>query len=416
MLTLERFNEIRNAKFAATDANMAIIDRLNRLNATDEEIFALPYVKPFPRGFHELRQAAADIAKARKANGTTPATPARVNRTVAKAATPATPAPVKAAPQAAAVSADADALGKLAAALNGVLKAPALDEAAVRAIVAAEVDKAIKTAGAPRRIEVKTAQAVNPISGTVHERFEDVLNCVANNEAAYLYGPAGTGKTHMAAQIAEALGLDFHYSGQLSQVYEFTGFTDANGRFQPTPFYKAFTEGGLFFLDEMDRSFPEVLTKLNGALANGLFDFPAPIGVKKMHPNFRCMAAGNTIGRGATGVYTAANCLDASSLDRFTGKFEITYDSKIEDAIDKDAADFVRVMRKAAGLAGLDVILSYRAIKGLAKFVNIYGAAKTIKTVITATLSKDDINILRSDAKMQELATKGNKYAVAFAA
>jgi hypothetical protein len=163
----------------------------------------------------------------------------------------------------------------------------------------------------------------------------------------------------------------------------------------------------------MDRSFPDVLTDLNGALANGIFDFPAPIGVKEKHPNFRCLAAGNTLGRGATGSYTAANALDASTLNRFF-MVNIDYDKRIEDAIDKEAGAFVRAMRKAADRAGLDIVLSYRQITSLVKFGDMLGLADAIKGAITAPLSRDDINNLKSNDAVRALAAEGNKYAKAF--
>lgn len=53
------------------------------------------------------------------------------------------------------------------------------------------------------------------------------------------------------------------------------------GNYQETQFFKAFTEGGLFMLDEMDASIPEVLVILNAAIANRYFDFPAPIDIGK---------------------------------------------------------------------------------------------------------------------------------------
>ena len=84
-------------------------------------------------------------------------------------------------------------------------------------------------------------------------------------------------------QVAKALGLDFYFTNAVTQEYKITGFTDANGRYQETQFYKAFKNGGLFMLDEMDASIPEVLVILNAAIANGYFDFPAPIGFVEAH-------------------------------------------------------------------------------------------------------------------------------------
>lgn len=392
MLTIELYNQLRGAHMADTEHNRALINKLNSLGVTEIEV--KEYQLPPGCKQHELRQMASDMAKTHSPSGT-------------PAATPAEPAPIKEVKMAGNDKAEA-----LLAAINGILGAPNIDMEEIKKIIDKSVDEKIKDVR-PTKIEVKTPEGTHEVKGVTHEKFQKILTLLYNGQAVYLYGPAGTGKTHLASQIAEALGLPFHYSGQLSQEYKFTGFTDAMGNFQPTPFYKAWTEGGLFFLDEMDRSFPDVLTDLNGALANGIFDFPAPIGIKKMHKDFRCLAAGNTLGRGATGAYTAANALDASTLNRFMF-VEMGYDKKIEDAIDKEAAAFVRAMRKASERAGMDIVLSYRQITALAKFGDMIGQAEAIKSAITAPLTKDDINILKGNEVLRNLAAEGNKYAKAF--
>lgn len=392
MLTIELYNQLRGAHMADTEHNRALINKLNSLGVTEIEV--KEYQLPPGCKQHELRQMASDMAKTHQASGT-------------PAATPADPAPIKEVKMTGNDKAEA-----LLAAINGILGAPNIDMEEIRKIIDKSVDEKIRNVR-PTKIEVKTPEGTHEVEGVTHEKFKVILDLIYNGQAVYLHGPAGTGKTHLASQIAEALGLPFHYSGQLSQEYKFTGFTDAMGNFQPTPFYKAWTEGGLFFLDEMDRSFPDVLTDLNGALANGIFDFPAPIGIKKMHKDFRCLAAGNTLGRGATGAYTAANALDASTLNRFMF-VEMSYDKKIEDAIDKEAAAFVRAMRKASERAGMDIVLSYRQITALAKFGDMIGQAEAIKSAITAPLTKDDINILKGNEVLRNLAAEGNKYARAF--
>ena len=131
-------------------------------------------------------------------------------------------------------------------------------------------------------------------------------------------------------QVAEALGLEFYFSNAVTQEYKITGFIDANGSFHETQFYQAFTKGGLFMLDEMDASVPEVLVMLNAAIANRYFDFPT--GLVEANENFRLIAAGNTFGTGADIEYTGRYQLDAASLDRFA-LVDIDYSTKVEAAI-----------------------------------------------------------------------------------
>ena len=239
------------------------------------------------------------------------------------------------------------------------------------------------------------------LDGVQHEKFDTVLKFVANNEPIMLVGPAGSGQNVLCQQVAKALGLDFYFTNAVTQEYKLTGFTDANGRYQETQFYKAFKNGGLFMLDEMDASIPEVLVILNAAISNGYFDFPAPIGFVKAHENFRVIAAGNTFGHGADYEYVGRNQLDGASLDRF-GLEEIGYSKAIEDYNangDTELADFCRDFREAARNAGLKIIVSYRAIKRLAKMVNLLSIQDALKSCLIKGLEKDDIRIVYQGMK-----------------
>lgn len=235
-----------------------------------------------------------------------------------------------------------------------------------------------------------------PMQGIQHEKFETVLKFVANDEPVFLTGPAGSGKNVLCKQVAEALGLKFYFTNAVTQEYKLTGFTDAMGNYQPTQFYKAFTEGGVFMLDEMDASIPEVLVILNAAIANRYFDFPAPIGYVEAHPDFRVIAAGNTVGNGASYEYVGRNQLDAASLDRFA-IVKIDYSEAIENSVaggDVELAQFCRDFRKAAKNAGQQVIVSYRAIGRLAKMMQILPMDEALETCLVKGIEKDDLNII----------------------
>lgn len=238
------------------------------------------------------------------------------------------------------------------------------------------------------------------IDGVVHDKFGDVLDFVANDEPVFLTGPAGSGKNYLCKQVAKALGLNFYFTNAVTQEYKLTGFTDANGKYQPTQFYKAFTEGGLFMLDEMDASIPEVLVILNAAIANRYFDFPAPIGYVEAHPDFRVVAAGNTTGHGADYKYVGRNQLDAASLDRFA-VVEIGYSAEIENglACDIELADFCRDFRRASEKVGVQIIVSYRAISRLAKMSKLMTLENALSTCLVKGLEKDDVNLICNELK-----------------
>lgn len=245
------------------------------------------------------------------------------------------------------------------------------------------------------------------LDGVQHEKFETVLKYVANKEPVFLTGPAGSGKNELCKQVAKALDLPFYFTNAVTQEYKLTGFTDAMGNYQPTQFYQAFTEGGLFMLDEMDASIPEVLVILNAAIANGYFDFPAPIGFKEAHPNFRVIAAGNTLGHGADFEYVGRNQLDGASLDRFA-VIQINYSPVIEEAMacgNDELLKFCREYRKAAVDNGLNIIVSYRAIKRLAKMVQLLGVSEALETGLVRGLEHDDIIMIANKISASQYRT-----------
>lgn len=234
------------------------------------------------------------------------------------------------------------------------------------------------------------------VPGVQHGKFETVLKFVANDEPVYLAGPAGSGKNVICKQVAQALGLEFYFSNAVTQEYKLTGFTDANGQYHESQFYKAFTNGGVFMLDEMDASIPEVLIILNAAIANRYFDFPAPIGKIEAHKDFRVIAAGNTFGHGADAAYVGRNTLDAASLDRFA-VIEIDYDTRIEMNVtngNRSLVDFCHAFREAVNKNGMSITVSYRAMSRIAKMEDLLGKVETLKTCLVKGMEKDDLKML----------------------
>jgi len=240
---------------------------------------------------------------------------------------------------------------------------------------------------------------VRKVTGITHEKFAEVLTITNANIPVYLEGPAGSGKNVICKQVADALGLDFYFTNAVTQEYKLTGFIDAYGKYQETQFYKAFKNGGLFFLDEMDASIPEVLIILNAAIANRYFDFPC--GKVEAHPNFRIIAAGNTIGTGADSNYTGRFCLDRASLDRFA-MIHIDYSPMIEAAIcdeNKSLLSFIREFRRAAKQAGIECICSYRTVERISTLEKVLPLREVVEMSLLKGLEDDDIRILTKEMK-----------------
>lgn len=241
-----------------------------------------------------------------------------------------------------------------------------------------------------------------------HSKFEELVQIVQVNEPALLVGPAGTGKNHLAKQVADFLGLEFYFANAVTQEHKLTGFIDANGTFHETQFYKAFTNGGLFMFDEIDASDPDVLVTFNASLANGYMDFPT--GRVYANENFRVVAAANTFGTGASYEYTGRVQLDAATLDRFA-PIIIDYDERIEDALtdDTDLLDFIRLFRKSCADYGINHIASYRAIQRCSKFHDLFGTVEALKVGLLKNLERDDMNML-----LDRFTDRVDEWSVAF--
>jgi len=259
----------------------------------------------------------------------------------------------------------------------------------------------------PKRVEVAVGDKVHEVKGVTHEKFETILNLVNADVPVFLTGPAGCGKNVLCKQIAEAIGAEFYFSNAVTQEYKLTGFIDANGRYQDTQFYKAFTGGGLFMLDEIDASTPEVLVILNAAIANRYFDFPT--GRVDAHESFRIVAAGNTYGTGADIEYTGRYQLDAASLDRFA-VVNIDYSKAIEEAIaqgNKKLLQFVWEFRKAVEKTKIKFIVSYRSIERLNRLEDILERDEALQICLLRSLDDDDRRMIFDNMKNMS----GNEYA-----
>ena len=145
-------------------------------------------------------------------------------------------------------------------------------------------------------------------------------------------------------------------------------------------------------IDEMDASCPEALIILNAAIANGYFNFPAPIGNVTKHPNFRCVAAGNTMGFGADAQYVGRNQLDAATLDRFA-MIKMDYCPAIEENIcqDPELLKFLRDFRKFANENGILTVVSYRAMGNMYTLTECLKPDKIVDMCLAKGLAKDDI-------------------------
>lgn len=284
-----------------------------------------------------------------------------------------------------------------------------IDEKAVVDIVCRELDK---RANHVQHIQVASPNGTANMTGCFCDKFEYLVNIVSAGKPLYMYGPAGSGKSFTAKQIAEALGLPYFETSQAMFAYDLKGYGDAGGNYVETPFYKAFTQGGLFFLDEVDASASEAMVVLNNAIANRRFDFPV-VGMVNAHEKFRVVAAGNTRMTGATLAYSARQMQDSSFKNRFF--FEVMgYDRRIELQLannDKEIVEFAHDLRKAARDSQILQLCTYRQIQDLAMLDGCCADdAHLLRGSVIQEKEIDEIEILRD-----RLAHKNNRWAKAMA-
>jgi cobaltochelatase CobS len=278
------------------------------------------------------------------------------------------------------------------------MMAPKVDESQVREILRTELGGVI--ADANTKLDAKIAElsmptvvkiersdgSVKTIDGA-HNRLPVILKIIAERLHVLMVGPAGTGKSTIADQAAEALGLSY-YSISLSPqtpASSILGYMQAAGEYVRSLYREAYEFGGVFHFDEFDNAHPSVLAVINASLANGQMAFPDAM--VKRHADFVCVASANTYGRGPDRAYVGRQQIDAATLDRFT-VVPVDVDEALEEAICRttgathtvvsEVLRYVRGLRKAAELHKMPLVFSPRASQGACK-------------LLTAGLSLDEV-------------------------
>jgi hypothetical protein len=164
--------------------------------------------------------------------------------------------------------------------------------------------------------------------------------------AAWLTGPAGTGKSTLVEQAADVLGVEFYPVSVHADMLaaDLLGFMDAKGRPVPGAAEQAWRFGGMLCLDEVDGGNANVLNGLNMLLASKRCRFAS--GIHERHPEFYVGATANTAGTGPTAAYVGRCRIDAAFLDRFSGgRFTVDYCQDVETAMASRYLDPERLAR-----------------------------------------------------------------------
>lgn len=275
-------------------------------------------------------------------------------------------------------------------------------EQKINAAIAEKSDEINKTLEEIRGI-AKTGSTLNVIvgaqkgkvEGVRHKQLEELVTVVAQRLPVLLVGMAGTGKTHAAEQVAEALGLKFYAMsvGAQTSKSDIMGYMHAAGGYVRTLFREAYENGGVFLMDEIDAGNANVLIQVNAALSNNYCAFPD--GMVKRHENFAFIASANTFGNGANRQYVGRNQLDAATLDRFT-VMEWFIDENIEQHLagtDKDGKRWYKAilaLRQEVEKEGLRVLITPRAtLRGAKLLLAGQGIEKVVGLAVLNMFPQD---------------------------
>lgn len=225
------------------------------------------------------------------------------------------------------------------------------------------------------------------VKGKLHKEFEEALTILTSQGRLFLKGDAGTGKTWLAEQLAEGLGLDFDALSLTAGISEgyLIGRTTINGDFIGTSFLDIFENGGVFLLDEVDAADANTLLILNKALSSN--SMPVPMRtenpIAKKHKDFYIICCANTWGNGTDLQYSGREYLDEAFLNRFSvAKLEIDYDVQLEKdllATEPKLCEVLQEMRNNARKNGVMRTISTRTLVDAYKYKT---TGKTLDEVI----------------------------------
>ncbi len=326
-----------------------------------------------------------------------------------------------------------------------------------------DVRKAIDKLKETQRVEIVIKTPDRDLlkldSEFIHPAFQEVLDLVCDGEEVFLPGPTGCGKSHLVKQVAAAYSkfkgwestrfASISCSGGVTEssffgkllpapsapaaiVERFASLVAAGMNeqtaatamaadsgsfaFQSTQFLDVYENGGVFLLDEMDACDENVLVAINSALANGYVAVPNRVGkpVAYRHPDFVCVGAANTFGRGADRLYVGRTQLDESTLDRFRfGVVPMDYSEELEAKLCPSDTLRSRLQGYRAKMAAakLERVCSTRflgkAYKALARFEangNKYGYPTVLDYI--------DSKLMSGWTEREIMAVRGSKLPV----
>lgn len=179
-------------------------------------------------------------------------------------------------------------------------------------------------------VKMPDAQPITSDISTTHYLSTLVCALVAQGQPVLLVGPPGSGKSHLAEDIARMQGRKF--GGALSVFAEITAsqlvgknipnLMTGKQEYYPAPFINAVENGYNYHLDELDASDPNTTLSLNSVLANGYVyvEARAMAGLDprvNRHTTNGITGGANTFMTGANSQMAGRQTQDAAFVDRW---------------------------------------------------------------------------------------------------
>lgn len=213
---------------------------------------------------------------------------------------------------------------------------------------------------------------------------ELVKACVEKSRPVLLYGEPGSGKSHMAREIAKQLKMATKEinAHEYMTLGDMIGFNSAiDGRWVDTGLQELYAKGGLLIVDEFDNLPTATMVGFNSVLDSKELEFNNVL--VKRHNKFTVIVTGNTAGKGATSEFPSRNPIDRSTLNRFVS-FYVTYDEAEEAKVyGNPLAKFGKEARKYSKENSMGILITMRTYQALSDL-----AGMVDKLVIKGTVTK----------------------------
>lgn len=261
-------------------------------------------------------------------------------------------------------SADLDRVAAINVLVEALTPKATVDADSVRQIVREELGA---IGALPFTVEVKnlTTGDVKSVKGAANKALPDIIDVAKSGLNPMMVGPMGTGKSFIAKQVGQALGVGIREISLTPQTSksDLFGYMNAAGNYVPSALYEWWInpDGGVFHFDEFDNGHASIMAGINAIVAklqdgpDAEFDFPCgrvQIGAGR----HVAIASANTYGRGPDRQYLRQQ-LDAATVDRFE-TVPVEYDELLERTVclgtglEKWKVDatlkYVRHLRRAA--------------------------------------------------------------------